>query len=264
MRTPRKPKNSSKDHPTRHVTERKTTGPGVPIDASEDGRVRRASRPARHCLAPPDRSPGRRRRHDSSREIYAARGASVYSRSRRHRSSHRHHRKVRRRRAHVQRLLPPHARRQGHGHQQAQVIPRPPRIIDFISRLALQFLQCQKNPPARRAHDRPVQALPWSLVRELHDVSVALEESKYQSVLIVFRSTTSRATSRRGSRHPNTELESRNNPTTTPPLALVPARAAMRLFAVKPLTRRRGSATASRRAPRAPRAARRRAAQTSC
>ena len=37
--------------------------------------MRRASRPARHCFAPPGRSPGRRRRHDSCREIYAARGA---------------------------------------------------------------------------------------------------------------------------------------------------------------------------------------------
>ena len=112
-------------------------------------------------------------------------------------------RQVRRQRAHVQQLLPPHARRQGHGHQQAQVVPRPPRIVDFISRLALQFLQYRQNPPARRAHDRRVQALPGSLVRELHDFPVVLEESKYQSVLIVFRSTTSRATSRRGSRHTN-------------------------------------------------------------
>ena len=74
----RRPK-SSEDHPTRHATDRKTAGPDVQSKASEDGRVRRASRPARLCLALPDWSPGCRRRHDACREICAARGAPLYS-----------------------------------------------------------------------------------------------------------------------------------------------------------------------------------------
>ena len=92
-----------------------------------------------------------------------------------------------RRGAHVQRLLPHHARRRDHGHRQAQVVPRPSRIVDFISRLALPILQRPQNPPARRAHDHRVRALPGSLVRELHDFPVALEESKYSTLIHYLR-----------------------------------------------------------------------------
>ena len=48
------------------------------------------------------------------------------------------------------------------------------RAVDDDSGGEQDDLQLQKNSPARRAHDRRVQALPGSLVRELYDFPVAL------------------------------------------------------------------------------------------